>query len=185
MHTLKNHAGKEIKDKDGKAVLGDYVQTSNNHHVAIYQDAKGNLQDNVISFFEAAERKSQNVPIVDKNLNRDKGWHFLYTMKQNEYFVFPNEETGFVPSEIDLMDENNYEMISPNLFRVQKMSRVDYGKTIVREYVFRNHLETILNDNLKLKGLVFKKIQSLKVLEGIVKVRVNAIGKIVAVGEYD
>ena len=106
-------------------------------------------------------------------------------MKQNEYFVFPNEETGFVPSEIDLMDENNYEMISPNLFRVQKVSRVDYGKKIIREYVFRNHLETILNDNLKLKGLVFKKIQSLKVLEGIVKVRVNAIGKIVAVGEYD
>ena len=65
------------------------------------------------------------------------------------------------------------------------MSRVDYGKKIIREYVFRNHLETILNDNLKLKGLVFKKIQSLKVLEGIVKVRVNAIGKIVAVGEYD
>lgn len=185
VHTLKNHAGKEIKDEDGKAVLGDYVQTSNNHHVAIYQDAKGNLQDNVISFFEAAERKSQNVPIVDKNLNRDKGWHFLYTMKQNEYFVFPNEETGFVPSEIDLMDENNYEMISPNLFRVQTMSRVDYGKTIIREYVFRNHLETILNDNLKLKGLVFKKIKSLKALEGIVKVRVNAIGKIVAVGEYD
>lgn len=185
MHTLKNHAGKEIKDKDGKAVLGDYVQTSNNHHIAFYYDEDGNLQDNAVSFFEAAERKSQGVPVIDKDYNRDKGWRFLFTMKQNEYFVFPNEATGFIPSEVDLMDEANYGIISPNLYRVQKVSRIDKGTSASRDYWFRHHLETVLNDDLKLKNLAFKRITSLKSLNDIIKVRINSTGKIVAVGEYD
>ena len=48
-------------------------------------------------------------------------------MKQNEYFVFPNEKTGFNPMEIDLLDPNNYAVISPNLFRVQKIGSNDYS----------------------------------------------------------
>ena len=106
-------------------------------------------------------------------------------MKQNEYFVFPNEVTGFNPSEVDLMDEANYDIISPNLYRVQKMSRVVYGKSIIRDYVFRHHLETTVEANANLKGLAYKQLKSLSYLEGIVKVRINCIGKIVAVGEYD
>lgn len=185
MHTLKNQAGESIIGKDGKPVLGDYVQTSNNHHIAFYSDEKGNLQDKAVSFFEAAERKSQGIPIVDKNYNNEKGWRFLCTMKQNEYFVFPNEATGFNPSEVDLMDEANYSIISPNLYRVQKMSRIDKGVSASRDYWFRHHLETILNDDVRLKNSAFKRINSLKSLESIVKVRINAIGRIVAIGEYD
>ena len=180
LHTLKDKAGKPIIGSDGNPVFGDYVQTSNNHHIAFYIDDKGNLQDNPVSFFEAAERKSQGVPIIDKRYNCDKGWHFVFTMKQNEYFVFPNEATGFIPSEVDLLDEANYCIISPNLYRVQKLS-----KASGRDYWFRHHLETMLNDDLRLKNSTFKRIQSLKGLEGIVKVRINSIGKIVAVGEYD
>lgn len=185
LHTLKNQAGESIIGKDGKPVLGDYVQTSNNHHIAFYTDEKGNLQDKAVSFFEAAERKSQGIPIVDKNYNHDKGWRFLFTMKQNEYFVFPNEATGFNPSEVDLMDEANYSIISPNLYRVQKVSRIEKGASASRDYWFRHHLETILNDDVRLKNSAFKRIRSLSELKGIVKVRINAIGKIVAIGEYD
>ena len=185
LHTLKDQAGKLIIGKDGKPVLGNYVQTSNNHHIAFYTDEKGNLQDKAVSFFEAAERKSQGLPIVDKNYNHDKGWRFLFTMKQNEYFVFPNEATGFIPTEVNLMDEANYDMISPNLYRVQKVSRIEKGTSASRDYWFRHHLETILNDDSRLKNSAFKRINSLKPLEGIIKVRINSIGKIVAVGEYD
>ena len=142
---------------------------------------------------------------VDKVI--DKGWRFLFTMKQNEYFVFPNEATGFIPSEVDLTDEANYGIISPNLYRVQKMSRIEKGTSVSsveqyhriytvmsriekgtsvsRDYWFRHHLETILNDDSRLKNSAFKRINSLKPLEGIIKVRINSIGKIVAVGEYD
>ncbi len=185
LQTLKDQAGKLIIGKDGKPVLGNYVQTSNNHHIAFYTDEKGNLQDKAVSFFEAAERKSQGLPIVDKNYNHDKGWRFLFTMKQNEYFVFPNEATGFIPTEVNLMDEANYDMISPNLYRVQKVSRIEKGPSTSRDYWFRHHLETILNDDSRLKNSAFKRINSLKPLEGIIKVRINSIGKIVAVGEYD
>lgn len=138
------------------------------------------MQDNPVSFFEAAERKSQGVPVIDRRYNCDKGWHFVFTMKQNEYFVFPNEATGFIPSEVDLLDEANYCIISPNLYRVQKLS-----KASGRDYWFRHHLETMLNDDLRLKNSTFKRINSLKGLKDIVKVRINSIGKIVAVGEYD
>ena len=180
LHTLKDKAGKPIIGSDGRPVSGDYVQTSNTHHIAFYIDDKGNLQDNPVSFFKAAKRKLQRIPVIDKRYNCDKGWHFVFTMKQDEYFVFPNEATGFIPSEVDLLDEVNYDIISPNLYRVQKLS-----KTSGRDYWFRHHLETMLNNDLKLKNSTFKRIQSLKGLEGIVKVRINSIGKIAAVGEYD
>ena len=76
-------------------------------------------------------------------------------MKQNEYFVFPNEKTGFNPKEVDLMNPDNYALISPNLFRVQTMSRVTYGTSVIRDYKFRHHLETILNDSKDLKDIVY------------------------------
>ena len=97
-------------------------------------------------------------------------------MKQNEYFVFPNQETGFNPKEIDLLDPDNYPLISPNLFRVQKFT--------IKDYFFRQHLETKINDNNTLKGKTWIRITNIQLLSNIVKVRVNHIGEIVAVGEY-
>ena len=106
-------------------------------------------------------------------------------MKQNEYFVFPNEATGFIPTEVNLMDEANYDMISPNLYRVQTISKIIYDKSIIRDYLFRHHLETTVERIPNLKGITYKQLKSLPHLKGIVKVRINAIGKIVAIGEYD
>ena len=104
-------------------------------------------------------------------------------MKQNEYFVFPNSETGFNPNEIDLLDPKNYDLISPNLFRVQTMSKVEYGNSIVRDYKFRHHLETNVQDNKTLKDITYKQYKSLEFAKNIVKVRINHIGQIVSVGE--
>ena len=115
-------------------------------------------------------------PIVDKNYNHPEGWKFLFSMKQNEYFVFPNEKTGFIPSEIDLLDENNWSKISPNLYRVQKFTTGDY--------VFRHHLETNVESENALRDITWKRIRSIQDLEGIIKVRINHLGNIVAVGEY-
>jgi CRISPR-associated endonuclease Csn1 len=103
-------------------------------------------------------------------------------MKQNECFAFPSE--GFDPSDIDLLNPANNKYISPNLFRVQKFSKVIYGNSAVRDYVFRHHLETSVDDKKELKETAFKNIKSLSYLEKIVKVRINHLGKIVKVGEY-
>ena len=104
-------------------------------------------------------------------------------MKQNEYFVFPNEKTGFNPIEIDLTNTSNNKIISQNLFRVQKLSKVTYGNSAVREYVFRHHLETTVDEKKELKDIAFKNIKSLGYFENIVKVRINHIGEIVKIGE--
>jgi CRISPR-associated endonuclease Csn1 len=89
------------------------------------------LQENVVSFFEAVARRNAGIPIIDKEYKRSEGYEFLFSMKQNEYFVFPNEKTGFNPNKIDLLNPENYALISPNLFRVQKFA--------FKNYVFRHH----------------------------------------------
>jgi CRISPR-associated endonuclease Csn1 len=150
--------------------------------VAIYRDEQGNLQDNVVSFYEAITRKNQGLPVIDKTYNRDLGWQFLFTMKQNEYFVFPSD--NFDPSETDLVNPENKKLISPNLFRVQKFSKLMYGNSVVREFVFRHHLETNIEDKNALETISYVRLQSLPPLEKIIKVRVNHIGQIVKVGEY-
>lgn len=176
LHGKKDKFGNYITDKDGNTIGADFVNTGNNHHIAIYRDSDGNLQEVLVSFIEATTRAICGDPIIDRNYKSDEGWEFLFTMKQNEMFVFPNKETGFDPKEIDLLDSSNYSVISPNLFRVQKLSS--------KYYVFRHHLETMIVDKKPLQEYSWKRITSLKHLEGIVKVRINHIGQIVTVGEY-
>ena len=172
----KDHKGDFILDDEGRRQPVDFVNTGNNHHVAIFRDENGELQEHLVSFYEATARKSLGLPVIDKEYKQSEGWTFLFSMKQNEYFVFPNKETGFDPNEVDLLNPDNYEEISKNLYRVQKFSTKDYW--------FRHHLETMINDTKELKGQTWKRIKSLPGIANIIKVRVNHIGQIISVGEY-
>lgn len=193
LHEKKDKDGNLILDKEGRKKPVDFVNTGNNHHVAIYKkpvldkmgqivlDEEGNpkyeLDEVVVSFFDAVTRANLGQPIIDKDYRRSEGWQFLFSMKQNEYFVFPNEKTGFNPKEVDLLNPENYAMISPNLFRVQKFA--------YKNYVFRHHLETTIKDTSStLKGITWTDFRSSKGLDKIVKVRVDHIGQIVSLGEY-
>ena len=169
LHIAKDHLGAPILDEGGNEIPVDYISTGNNHHVAIYKDKKGNLQEEVVSFYEAVIRKNQGEPVVNKN--HPKGWEFCFTMKQNEMFVLPSDD--FNPSEIDLLDAVNTSLISPHLYRIQKIGTKDYW--------FRHHLETIVTNNL---DFTYKRISSTNGLEGAVKVRLNHLGQIVQLGEY-
>ena len=175
LHSKKDHLGKPILDKEGQEIPVDFVSTGNNHHVAIYRDQKGNLQEQIVSFFEAVVRAQQGLPIIDKTYKQEEGWQFLFTMKQNEMFVFPNKITGFNPSEIDLLDPKNKKLISPNLFRVQKIA--------TKDYFFRHHLETTVETNNTLKDITWKR-GGLSILTNIIKIRINHLGDIISVGEY-
>ena len=185
LHEARDNKGKLIIDNEGRKRPVDYVQTSGTHHVAIYVDEQGNLQDRAVSFFEATARKAQNLPVVDKKYNSVIGWKFLFSMKQNEYFVFPNEEQGFLPKEVDLYDTANAAFVSQNLYRVQKLSRTENGNSTLRDYFFRHHLETNVADIKALKDIAYKRINSLTYLKDVVKIRINHIGQIVAIEEYD
>lgn len=192
LHDKADKDGNPIIDKNGKQIPVDYVNTGNNHHVAIYRkpvlDKNGlqkyddhdqplyELEERVVSFYEVVERVNQGLPAVDKAYRSDEGWKFLYSMKQNECFVFPNPQTGFDPKEVDLMDPDNYALISSNLFRVQKLSS--------KYYNFRHHLDTGVEENKTLQDIMWKRITSLKKMDTIVKVRLDHLGRIVQVGEY-
>ena len=180
LHDAKDHFGKELKTAEGNSIPVDYVSTGNNHHVVIYRDQKGNLQEEVVSFYEAVVRKNAGQPIIRKNHPKD--WEFLFTMKQNEMFVFPFEE--FNPQEIDLLNPENKTLISPHLFRVQSISVKKYGNSIIRDFQFRHHLETQIINKKEMKGYIFNRIKSLPPLLDIIKVRLNHLGEIVQVGEY-
>jgi CRISPR-associated endonuclease Csn1 len=172
LHDKNDKDGKPVLDEYGNPIPVDFVNTGNNHHVAIYRDSKGILQERVVSFLEATTRAVLGLTIIDKEYNSELGWEFLFSMKQNEYFVFPDKD--FKPNEIDLMKSENYSDVSPHLFRVQKLSTKDYW--------FRHHLDTTVDVHNALKGIAWLRIGP-SGLEGAVKVRINHIGEIVFVGE--
>lgn len=172
LHTKKDHFGNEILDENGKPIPVDFISTGNNHHVAIYRDEKGNLQEEVVSFYDAVVRRNLGFSVINKN--HEKGWEFLFSMKQNEFFIFPTE--SFNPHEMDLLNPNNYHLISPNIFRVQKIAS--------KNYYFRHHLETTIEEKKELKDITYKSIWTTSPLNGIIKVRINHLGKIVQQGEY-
>ena len=176
LHSKRNKDGQLLLDKAGNTQPVDFISTSNNHHAAIYKNEKEVAQVVIVSYFETTARATQGIPLVDKTYMQYEGWEFLFTMKQNEYFVFANKETGFNPHGIDLLDPVNYGVISPNLFRVQKISKNDYW--------FRHHLETNVQEIKNLKDIVYKRCNSLGFIDEVVKVRINHLGEIVSVGEY-
>ena len=108
LHDKRDKDGNLILDNDGKPQAVDFVETGNNHHIAIYrkpvldkegnhvEDEEGNkkyeLEENVVSFYEAVSRKNLGLPVIDKTYKASEGWQFLFTMKKNEYFVFPRTE---------------------------------------------------------------------------------------------
>lgn len=185
------------QDVEGRPI--DFVSTRNNHHIAIYADENGNLQENVVTFWDALERKKNNLPIVIKNpseiwstllekdfddqnilkkLPRDK-WKFITSLSQNEMFVF-----GFTNEELrQLIKDRNYNQISKHLFRVQKISEM--------YYTFRHHLESTTDDKKKGGEVLSKTIGRLITIQSFkafnekkpIKVRINLLGELVKMGE--
>jgi CRISPR-associated endonuclease Csn1 len=205
LHSKRDKNGNLILDENGNKQPVDFVNTGNNHHVAIFKkpqldkngspvlDGKGNkkydLDEVVVSFYEATSRANKGLPIIDKEYNKSEGWEFLFTMKQNEYFVFPRyDATGnMIFNPLDYNEEwfknpDNYALISPNLFRVQTMSKCMYRKNIIRDYMFRHHLESIVTHNIK--DVTYCRFKTLSFVRDVVKVRVNHIGQIISIGEY-
>ena len=189
LHDKKNKDGNYVLNENGEKIAANFVTEGSNHHVAIYRDENGDLQEKMVSVLDVTCRIVQEkLPLIDKDYKLEDGWQFLFSMKKNEYFVFPRYETRindageeervciFDPSEIDLMNPINNELISQNLFRLRKLSSKDY--------VFAHHLETAADKiPTELRDITWKRI-GLSGLEGIIKVRVNHIGQIVSVGEY-
>ncbi len=172
VHEAKDLLGNYITDNKGNKQPSSFVSQGNNYAIAIYEDEKGNLLEEVISFFDAVTRQINKLPIVEPV--NEKGYKLKFTMKQNEMFLIPTRD--FDPSNYDLHDVKNSSLISDNLYRVQKITSKDY--------FFRHHLETTLNDDKTVKDLLYYRIRSTTDLRSFVKLRLNHLGQLVHIGEY-
>jgi CRISPR-associated endonuclease Csn1 len=172
----RDHFGKALLDSQGNNIPAAFVSTGNNHHVAIYEDDKGGLHERVVSMFEAVQLKNAGLEVIDKSYNSTIGWKFKFSMMINEYFVIGNKTSEFDADEFDFLDSRNRKLISSHLFRVQKLSE--------KNYMFRHHLETSVNEVKQLRDIAYVNLRSLEPLRNFVKVRLNHIGEIISVGEY-
>lgn len=175
LHRKRGRGGLILEAEDG-GIPNDFVFPKDNHHAAIYYDADGKYKEKVVTFIDAMERVRNGESAINKEYKKNEGWQFAFSIKKNELFVFP-DKYGFDPHEIDLMNPANYPEISKHLFIVQSISEGDYS--------FIHHLQTTKNKQKDLKGITWERFKSINEITKAVKVRINHIGQIVDVGEYD
>ena len=77
------------------------------------------------------------------------------------------------------MSPENIPLIHKNLFRVQKMSSSDNSLDIW----FRNHLETKLNDQNEVRGLIWERVRTTEKLQKWIKIHIDNLGHVIRVGE--
>lgn len=179
---------KSLKSTEDGQVCG-FVKPGNNHHVAIYKDSNGNLQEQVLTFWDAVERKKYGIPIIITNpkqvwdcisdltlpdmlLNNlpDISWQFVTSLQQNEMFLLGMEDDVFN----DAIRNNDYATLNKYLYRVQKIGSM--------YYVFRHHIETQLDDSTEAKDMLkFHSVRSLGSFTKLQpkKVRISMLGKII------
>ena len=182
--------------RDEKGLPIGYAKLGNNHHIAIYRDKEGNLQELSVTFWQAVERKRYGLPVVveqphelwSKLLDRDDipqgvleslphdDWEFVLSMQQNEMFILGMDDLEFETA----MQEKDYRTLNKYLYRVQSISHNDY--------FFRYHTETKVDDKYGDKKDIgksqtmgkLKRIRSLNALfaQHPHKVRINILGEI-------
>ncbi|MEZ4792792.1 MAG: type II CRISPR RNA-guided endonuclease Cas9 [Gelidibacter sp.] len=104
--------------------VNQWVNPRNNHHVLIYKDEKGNLNEEVVTFWTVVERKRKGFPAYQLPIG---GKEIVTTLHINDMFLL-----GINEDEID-WEQPNYEVLREHLYRVQKFTSGDYyfriGKT--------------------------------------------------------
>lgn len=110
--------------------INQHVNPKNNHHVLIYRDEKGDLNEEVVTFWTAVERKKQGIPVIqlpNPEAESPLPTEIVASLQINDLFLLNLDD-----SEID-WEEPNYELLTRHLYRVQKLSS--------KFYEFRLHSE--------------------------------------------
>ncbi|MCZ8228832.1 type II CRISPR RNA-guided endonuclease Cas9 [Flavobacterium sp.] len=122
------------KAKQLKTNSNQFVNPRNNDHVLIYETIDGQLEKDVVSFWEVVERKKQGLNKIQLPFN---GKRVIETFKENDMFIlFKNEDEINWNSTVDLSD---------NLYKVQKIAGADY----FMEICFRKHNDSRDDKNAK------------------------------------
>ena len=174
------------KDNNGKSI--GFVKPGNNHHIAIYKDENGNLQESVVTFWHAVERKKYGLPIIITNpaeaqeiaKTKDcpdefmanlpsQSWNFVQSMQINEMFIMGLDDETYEKA----LSGHDYTLINQHLYRVQKLTSNDY--------FLRFHLETKIDDSTEAKqmGKVLRKTLKAFIQDKPHKVKVSLLGKLI------
>ena len=116
----------KLKDK-----VNQWVNPRNNHHVLIYKDEKGNLKEEVVTFWTVVERKRTGQSAYQLPLD---GKEIVTTLHINDMFLL-----GLNEEEIN-WENPDYEAFKVYLYRVQKLSS--------KFYEFRLNTEASIQQNI-------------------------------------
>lgn len=139
--------------------INQHVNPRNNHHVMIYKDSEGKLKESIVTLWEAAERKNQGNSVYQ--LPPD-GLEIVSTLEVNDMFLL-----GLDTDQNNDIKNLDKQILSKHLYRVQKLSSMDY--------TFRHHLaSTLQNSDEKYR------IASFSLWEKVnpVKIKINQLGQI-------
>ena len=151
---IKENIGGAEKLKEG---INQWVNPRNNHHVLIYKDEKGNLNEDVVTFWTVVERRRTGQSAYQ--LPAD-GKEIITTLHINDMFLL-----GLKEDEIN-WENPDYEVLKENLYRVQKTSQNDYS--------FRHALTSSVNNKNEEKRMGVKGV----ITNNAIKVKISVSGKI-------
>ncbi len=100
-----------------KTNVNQWVNPRNNHHVLIYKDEKGNLKEEVVTFWTVVERKRTGQSVYQLPID---GKEMVTTLHINDMFLL-----GLSEDEIN-WENPDYEVLKEHLYRVQKFTSGDY-----------------------------------------------------------
>ena len=145
-----------------KTNVNQWVNPRNNHHVLIYKDEKGNLKEEVVTFWTVVERKRTGQSVYQLPID---GKEMVTTLHINDMFLL-----GLDEYEIN-WENPDYEVLKEHLYRVQKLTSGDY--------FFRKHKSsTVTDDDYKqIRGLREGKTGWLTF--NPIKVKISVSGKII------
>ena len=123
-----NFSGAE-KLKDN---VNQWVNPRNNHHVLIYKDQKGNLKEEVVTFWTVVERKRTGESVYKLPID---GKEIITTLHINDMFLL-----GLKEDEIN-WENPDYNVLKEHLYRVQKLSS--------KFYEFRLNTESSIQNNFQ------------------------------------
>ncbi|HKK44953.1 MAG TPA: HNH endonuclease domain-containing protein, partial [Balneolaceae bacterium] len=121
--------------KDG---VNQFVDPYDNHHLMVYKNQEGELDLDVVTFWETVELKNQAQPIFKLPFDGEK---IVSIVQENEMFLVGLEDVLLR----DNLDNPSY--LRDYLYRVQKISISGYN------IVFRHHTASTIDDPTQMIGI--------------------------------
>ena len=100
-----------------KTNVNQWVNPRNNHHVLIYKDEKGNLKEEVVTFWTVVERKRTGQSVYQLPID---GKEIVTTLHINDMFLL-----GLSEDEIN-WENPDYKVLKQHLFKIQTLSQMFY-----------------------------------------------------------